>query len=245
MYRLIVCLVLVGWGITLQAQEARQLLDKSAEAMGKPADLRKLQILHYESKGIFFANDKKLNVILKHWYEFHDRSRVESTVFFDKQQSTTTVCINGGLGWLRNDKMPPRALTNDEIIDSSLDLYANWAVLMQINNERFVDLEKLADLKVQDTDCFGIRITRRSWGTTDLYFAKSDNLVRACRYESKIFGRKVSREIHFRSYKEFSGLKLSTEQDWYENSKLKTTITEIKYDFPEKLDPTLFEIPKE
>lgn len=224
--------------------EATELRDRALKACAKdPADLKKLRVHTLKAKGISHAGTDPSPA--EHEMSAVWPGQIRLRWDFGVGASKTTVTVGGSddRGWRKVGDTKAVDLSIEELNDFRADTYAIWVATLSTLNDVDNKLTVASPSKVNGEVVLGLKITRRSWPDVTLYFDSKSALLRKMAYKAREAGVTANKEFIYDGHKDFKGLMLPTKQSLMIGNREVFVWNEIEYDFPEKIEPKLFEKP--
>lgn len=229
------------------AAAAKAILDRVAKAMGGAKALAGFSGVAFKAKGVIDVNGQKIDLGSSEWSgrgldEF--RWEIDATQMGRARQGT--LLVRKGEGWFvdnngRGNKLPA---------DIAGVLHANLRCIRLVENptllqDKAFQLSPLGELKINDRDTVGIKVTRKGQPDVDVFFDKKTGLPykTELRIKESKDGQEATHAFLFDEYKEAGGVKHFTKLTFQRDGTkhLELECSDIKPQ--EKLDDSRFTPP--
>lgn len=232
--------------VHVQADEARDLLDKSMNAMGGEAKLAKLATSIMKSKGKI-TNDNVEVSFTDEWYvRGGDNVRVDMDAVLNGQNLKLSFGFRPDKGWVKAaNAAKAEDIPKEYVAAIHAGIQAASAPYrLATFKDKNVELSPLGELKMGGRDTVGLRVIRKGQPDLAIFFDKTTSLpVKAEIRMSEGQGQELGYEFFFDDYKDFDGVKVFSKLTFKRDNKvfLETEVTEVKPQ--ESLDDSLFNKP--
>jgi hypothetical protein len=196
-------------GPALRAEDTTQeLLDKAIKAHGGAELLNKYKAATVKTKGKLFLMGKAFDFTGELSSELPDRLREEMTIEVMGQKVPTVSVLNKGKGWIsaagKTIEMP-----KDMLEEARQELHGFEVSQLTPLKGKDYKLTPSGESKVGGRPALGLRVTRKGYRDTILYFDKKTHLVVKLETRAKDLmggGKEVTSETYFEDYKPVKGL---------------------------------------
>jgi hypothetical protein len=241
-------LLLVPSAGSQEPDYTRPVVEKAMKAIGDPAKQRRLQGFTCQCKGTISIADKVTLEMTGSWsVQGPNRFRAELVVHVNGRVDGGTMVLAGDKGWLQEQRTGKTEKVPEDILPLlQADLQAvRLAQKPGYLRGKDTRLSSLGEMKVNDKDAVGIKVSREGFPDLDLYFDKNTGLpVRgSMRVKEGKNGMEATHSFTFDEYKEFDGIKLFTKVSFHRDDQ---RVFEMELDtiqLQEQLDDGLFKKP--
>jgi outer membrane lipoprotein-sorting protein len=206
-----VCLGLfvAGTGRADDQSEARAVVDKAIQAMGKDAAAKAMKYkgATMKIKGTVHVMGTAIPYTGDFASQLPEQSRVniEGTVM--GQTFKVTVVVNGDKGWIKlmDQTMD---LDKEKLAEEREGNYARWVTALTPLTDKAFTLSPVGEVKVDKTEAIGIKVSRKDHRDINLFFDKKTHLL--LKSETRVkddSGKEVTQEVLYSDYKEVDGIK--------------------------------------
>jgi hypothetical protein len=236
------------WLCPARAEEdpARAVLDRAVKALGGADKLGQLQGVSFRSQGIFQAGDQKVEMSGDVNAQALHRFRWQISVTFMGRTESGVLVLDGDKGWIQGGgqqarDLPPEALA---LLQTDLRVVRLAQRLVPLSEKGF-SLAPLGELKIEQRDAVGIKVTHAGQPDLDLFFDKESGLpLRAeVRVKEDKDGQEVLHAFTFGDYKEVNGVKQFTRLSLQRDGKPAMELELSNFDLRDRLDDALFAKP--
>lgn len=221
-------------------KEARALVDKAIKAHGGASRLQKALQCTRTDTGHQVILSREVPFVSQVTRSLPDRVRLQ--IELDKK-ITTTLVLDGNRGWQSEAGAPAVALPAPRLREMREEAYVWWLTTLVPLTTSGVTLSSLDPIKIDGEPALGIKVTRRGYADTKMYFLQRNGLLAKIERRVNEGGRDVDKEYIYSSYKEFDGLTLPTKEIVKVNKDKYTEFTISNYRFPDKLGAAAFARP--
>jgi len=224
--------------------EVTELRDRVLQAVAKdPAEIQKFKIYTMKAKGIskLSAEPTEATFELAAVYP----SKLKGTWEFGggANKKFVTICAADDKGWRHGTDFPVADLTIEELNDFRTDVYGVFSSTLLTLTEPETKLSLAGRSKVGTDSVVGLKLTRRPFPPITLLFDEKTYLLRKMMYRGRENGVLMTKEMIYGGHKPDGGLNLPTTQTTTVDGKEVYSWTQMKFEFPDKLDGKTFEKP--
>lgn len=235
---LMVGLVAAMAGRTADDREtALRVVQQAIQAHGGEDRLARTKFLVRDAKGVISLN-KDVPFTTKLSIAFPERFRD----VIEADQLKLTRVLNGDQGWQAGFGATME-MPKEEVADLREELYVLWLMTLLPLKDSAFELSSLPDAPVEGRPASGVQVVHKGRPDIKLYFDKQTNRLVKIQREARVAGLVGKKEYVFGDFRELQGITLPTRQIEYMEGKKLTTLTINSYDFPDRLDDSLFTKP--
>ncbi len=221
-------------------KEAREIVERAIKAHGGAAALEKA----WQCKRIDTGTQKLLNrdvpFVSEVTRSLPDRVRMQ--IEFDKR-FTSTIVVDDKRGWKSEAGAAAEPLRPELLRDIREELYVNWLTTLTPLTRNEFRLTTIDKIKINGESAVGIRVSRRGYADTRMYFLERNGLLAKIERRVREGGREVDKEYLYSGFKEFGGVVLPTRETVQVNGEKQSEFRISDYSFPEKLGAGTFARP--
>lgn len=235
-------LVALGFPPSLGAteKEARVILDRAIKAHGGADALARALLCKRTDSGTQTVVTREVPFVSQVTRSLPDRVRLQ--IELDKK-ITTTLVLDGVKGWQTEGDGPASNLGLARIKEMREEAYVWWLTTLTPLTKPGFTLSALPRSTVDGEAMVGIKVVRKGYADTKLYFRERSGLLAKIERRTSEGGTIVDKEYLYSSYKEYSGLTVPTREIVKVNGRKYTEFTSTNYSFPAKLDAGTFTKP--
>jgi hypothetical protein len=225
------------------ADDAVAIVDRAIKASaGSEERLAKLKYCIRTEQGIMYFPTGPVPMTRESHLQLPDRMKWSSNMGPPGQQRPVTFCLDGFKGWSINNGV--RGDLNQGQYEVMQDeAYFAWVASLLPLKNKGVTLTELKESSVNGQPARGVKVEARGRPAVQLYFDKSNGLLVKGVYIVRENSTDATREMLFRDFKEFEGLRLSTKLATSQSGRKLEEWTVERYRFPDKVDPAVFAKP--
>jgi hypothetical protein len=226
-----------------EQRDGRAVLDQAIKAMGGVKKLTALKTGTGKAKITVQKGGDAGTVTLDASWDGLTKYRVEGDAEFNGQSHKGMIVVNGAKGWIQDDQQN-KAIPEIVPFIKNLFYAARLPQLLPTLRGKDFKLSPLGELKIEDREAVGLRISHKGFKDVSLFFDKKTHLplkseVREKEPES---GKEVTVTFVYGQYKEFDGLQHPTKvQIKVDELELTMEISEVHGE--DKLEDNLFDKP--
>lgn len=229
----------------VRADEATDLRDRAIKAFAKdPSDIKKMRVHTLKAKGTMKIANEPMPAMFEESAVWPGQVRFHWEWGTGAAKNSVTLGGVDDRGWRRIGTSATMDLSIEEQNDLRADAYAMWVATLSTLSEIDSKLTVVTPIKINGDPAFGIKVTRRSFPDVSLYFDEKTGLLRKMAYRSREAGVTLNKELIYDGHKQIKGLMLPTKQTIVIQGKEAFAWAEMEYEFPEKIDAKVFEMPK-
>jgi hypothetical protein len=228
-----------------QDKDARAIIDKALQAHGGAAKLAKMQAVHLKLKGTL----EIMNMNLKFAMELHVQlpDKIRTNVDLDIMNKSFNIIqgYDGKKAWIST--MGQTKAQDDPKVLSKYrdDMYVKSVVSLTALSGKGFDLSPIGEVKVQDKETVGVRVTSKDRPDVSLYFDKKTGLLLKAEHRTRepINMQEVTQEEYYSDYKEADGIPVARKVVIHHDAKLfmEFEVTEGKW--LDRIDAAMFAQP--
>jgi len=229
-----------------EEKDLRAIVAKGIKATGGEANFLKYKAIHIKGTGTFYGLGEGIPYTGE-WH-FHEvkQSRFTLDIKVMDQNLKLTQIVNGDKGWMKfNDDT--KDMSEDELAEEKASMYSSWVSRLVPLKDKEFKLAALGDVKVEDKDAVGVRVTREGKRDVNLYFDKGTGLLLKSEFRVKDVkagnNKEMTQETLYTDYKAFQGTKHATKIVIKRDGKLFVEANMTEYQPLEKIDDGLFARP--
>jgi hypothetical protein len=221
-------------------KEALALIERAIKVQGGEAALTKAQQATRTDKGTQALLGRDVPFTSKVTRSLPDKVRLE--IELDKKVKTTIV-LNGNKGW-QTEGGPAAQQSAQRVKEMREEVYVWWlTTLVPLKKKSGFTLSTIPDVKVDGEAAAGIKVVRKGYADTRMYFLKRNGVLVKIERRVSEAGLPVDKEYLYSAYKDFDGVKLHAKELIKVNGRKWTEFTISDYRFPAKLDAGTFAKP--
>jgi hypothetical protein len=236
------CLALSG---IVRAQDATQaIIDKAIKAHGGLEKMGKFKAAQSKGKGTLSLMGNEINMTTESFYQAPDKTKSVSQLEIMGQAFKQTLVVNGDKVWLKVNDMTPDL--PEKVLNSIKDgVYVETLGRLLFLKDKSLELAALGEMKIDDKDVVGLKVTSKGRPDVSMYFDKESGLLLQTEHRTvdPITVQEITQKTSLKEYKEIEGIKRPTriviERDG--NKFLDMEILEVK--LLDKLDDNEFQQP--
>jgi len=221
--------------------DLKALIDKAIKAGGGEANLAKFKSNVFKGKGTFYGIGNGIEFTGEWAMQLPEKMRVQIETGGDMKFTFIQV-VNGDKFWKKLADMTQEVTDKDEIAEMKEANYAGWVVTLLPLKDKGFQLAPLGEVKVNDRQAIGVRVSHKGHRDVSLYFDKDNGLLVKSETVVKdmMSGQEVTQESLYSDYKEVSGTKRPMKILINRDGKkyIESEVTEIEP--KEKLDDAVF-----
>lgn len=197
------------------AADARALVEKGIAVVGGAEKLAKFSAETWTSKGTFYGMGDGVPYTGKYALQWPGKFRMEIEGAF-------LLVLNGDKGWVKVADTVTE-LNAEQLSQQQEEHYGGWVASLLPLKEKEFKFATTGEVKIDNRDCVGVRVSREKHRDVNLYFdkqtgllAKSEHTVNA----QELGGKEVLQEVHYAGFQEIDGVKVPTKVTLKRDGKL-------------------------
>ncbi len=223
-----------------------ELTDKLIKATGGEKALKETGAFTLNVKGQVDVAEQKIPVEGSWSLRGLDRFRWDAQATVGGKNQNGGILVQGDKSWLIGDNGQANALPKE----ISAALLLNLRVIRMIQNPRLlrekgVSLSSLGELKIDDRETVGLKVSCKGYPDVDLFYDKKTAAPMKAEFRLKdaADGQEAAHTLRFDESKEANGITHFTKMKWLRDDKqhLEIELTAIKAE--ETLDDSVFALP--
>jgi hypothetical protein len=230
-----------------EQDDLKAIADKAIKAHGGADKLAKAKTTTIKVKGKFYGFGDAINYTLDRTTQAPDKIRNELQVDANGTVLTFIQVIQGDKGW-NSSNGATEEMSDEQLKEGKENMYADWvAQMLPITGKDFA-LAPSPDVKVDDKEAVGIKVSSKGHREISLFFDKKTGmLLKRETIVKDLMGDRsdVAEEVLFLEYKEKDGVQYPSKITIKRNGKLYIESEVTEYKPAEKLDEKAFEKPKD
>jgi hypothetical protein len=229
----------------VRADEVTDLRDRALKAFAKdPTDIKKMRVHTLKAKGTMKIGNEPMPATFEQSAVWPGQVRFFWEWGTGAAKNSVTIAGANDGGWRRIGTGPAMDMSIEEKNDLRADAYAMWVATLSTLSDTDTKLAVATPIKINGDPAFGLKVTRRSFPDVTLYFDEKSGLLRKTTYRSREAGVTLNKELTYDGHKPTKGLMLPTKETIVIQGKEAFLWGELEYEFPEKIDAKVFEMPK-
>ncbi len=227
-------------------RDVKAVVDQAVKAAGGEGKLKEAKAFTARVKGQIDVAEQKIPVEGNWSLRGLDRFRWDATAMVQNKNQNGAVIGHGDKAWLVNDQGKPNPLPKE----IAAALLINVRVIRMVQNpmllrDKGVTLAALGELKVDDRQAVGLKVTCKGFPDVDLFFDKKTGhaLKAEFRIKDTEDGQEAAHVLRFDDFKEAAGMMQFTKMRWLRDDQkpLELEFSEVKPQ--ETLDDSVFALP--
>jgi hypothetical protein len=219
-------------------EEGRALVAKAIKAMGGEEKLKKYNAVTWKEKGTYYGMGEGLPYTGIYSIQHPGQYRMEIEGVF-------TIVVNRDKGWIKA-MGETKDLSKEQMASQISDQRAAWVTTLLPLADKAFTVTALGESKVEDRPALGVKVTRKDYPETKLFFDKKTHLLVKHEFRTKLPDagfKEVTAETFYSAYREVDGVQSAAKWSLKHDGKLfvEAEITEMKA--AGKLDEKVFERP--
>jgi hypothetical protein len=235
-------LVLLAGPSGASEKEALAVIEQAVKAQGGASAMEKAQQCKRSDAGMQALGGREVPFTSEVTRSLPHKVRLK--IELDKKKLITTIVLNGDKGW-QTEGGPAVQMFPQRLKELREEAYVWWLATLAPLTKPKTDftLSTIPDVKVAGEPAAGVKVVRKGFADTKMYFLKRNNLLAKIERRTAEAGLPVDKEYFYSAYKEFDGVKLPTKEMLKVNGRKWTELTISDYTFPAKLDAATFAKP--
>jgi len=220
--------------------EARNIVQKSIDAVGGEAKLAKFNAQTFTEKGTYYGMGKGLPYTGDYVVQWPDQFRMEI-------QGAFVIVLNGDKGWVKSADGSVKDMTAEQLATQVHDHKAGWMSFLVPLKDKAFALKTLPDVKVGERPASVVLASRKDYPEVTLYFDKANYLLVKMAYKTKAAEenyKEVLADSIFSDFKEVEGVKIPHKMVMHRDGKVFIESELVAMKANGKLDAATFAKPK-
>ena len=243
--RRIALLVALGMVATVglalaEDKDAKAIIQRAIASHGGAEALTKAQTCKRTDKGKQARLDKEETFVSHVTRQLPDKVRLQVKMGKDFE---TVMVLDGETGWQADNGGPAAKMQVARTREVREEVYL-WYIttLVPLLGKEFT-LSTLPETKVGAEAAVGVKVERKGYADTKLYFNKRNGILISAERRVSEAGLPIDKEYLFEGHKSFDGAMLPTRESEKRNKRKWTEVTISDYSFPTKFDADTFAKP--
>lgn len=183
--------------------DALALVSKSIAAMGGAEKVAKFKAQTWKEKGIYYGMGDGLPYTGNYAVQWPNQFRMEIEGVF-------TIVLNGDKGWVKTQDAV-NEIPAEQLKHQQEEHYGGWVSSLLPLKDKMFTLSPVGELKIDNRDAVGIRVSSKDHRDVNLYFDKQTNLLIKTEHNvnaNELGGKEVLQETFLTEYREADGVKV-------------------------------------
>jgi hypothetical protein len=229
-----------------EAADMKALIAKAIKAMGGEKNLAKYRAATLKFKGKIYFSDTGLPATFEMSVQHPGQQKLTINLENCGQTFTFIQVLNKDKGWEKQGDAEAKAMGKDQLAEEKEQMYARSLTMLLPLRDKGLKLSSVGEVKIDDKDAVGIRVSSKGHRDVNLYFDKKTNLLLKSETVAKAMGsdKEVPAETFFMDYKEQDGVKHPMKLVYKQDGKKFVEVTETtEFKLLEKVDDSEFDKP--